>query len=164
MGTNFYRIPKASDIDHRVDKLMNRILNMSKEPETIQSGFRYIKNTEDTWSMLSPWDEFTKDMRIHLGKRSAGWKFCWNFHNNKYYSNKQELIDFVLNGRIVDEYGQEHNPQEFLDMAFEWCQPDGLIGDRGYFEKKERYHSINMEHHFDHVIDGLRVSSSTEFS
>ena len=113
--------------------------------------------------MESAWDIFTEGTSIHLGKRSGGWKFCWNFHNNKYYSNKEELIQFVLSGRVVNEYGDEIEPQEFLDMAFEWGQPDGLIADEKYIRENSSWLS-NPQDYADKIIDGLRVSSSTKFS
>jgi len=58
------------------------------------------------------------DIKVHLGKSSSGWKFLWNFNDNKYYSTKNELIQFVLSGRVIDEYGDEIYPQDFLEMAF----------------------------------------------
>jgi len=93
----------------------------------------------------SPWSEFLHGTRVHLGKRSGGWKFCWNFHESEYYSNKDELLAFVRSGRVVDEYDKEWQPEDFIQMALDWGQPDGRI----LYEK---------------CIDGLNVSTSTEFS
>ena len=51
------------------------------------------------------------------------------------------------------------------DMAFAWGEPDGLVVDAEYFEKKERMSWMsNPSDYYDKIIDGLRVSSSTEFS
>jgi hypothetical protein len=113
---------------------------------------------------MNPWDEFIEGSNIHLGKRSMGWKFCWNFHDNKYYSDKQQLIDFIRSGRIVDEYGAEESPQEFLDMAFSWGEPEGLTVDAEYYKNNERSSMFNDPKYYDKEIDGLRVSSSTDFS
>ncbi len=88
MGTNYYRIPTQLEMEERKAELIKDIADLD-------------------WDMESAWDRFTKGTSIHLGKRSAGWKFCWNFHNNKYYSNKEELIQFVLSGRVVNEYGDK---------------------------------------------------------
>jgi hypothetical protein len=73
-----------------------------------------------------------------------GWKFCWNFHKEKYYKDKESLLNFIRSGRVMDEYGEEMNVEEFITMALEWGQPNGLVADK--------------------EVDGLRVSSSTEFS
>ena len=147
MGTNYYRIPTQLEMEERKAKLINDVNDLDMNP----------------LNMESVWDRFTEGTSIHLGKRSGGWKFCWNFHNNKYYLNKEELIQFVLSGRVVDEYGDEIEPQEFLDMAFEWGQPDGLITDEKYLRENSSWLS-NPQDYADKIIDGLRVSSSTEFS
>ena len=64
---------------------------------------------------------------------------------------------------VVNEYGDEIEPQEFLDMAFEWGQPDGLIIDEKYTRENSSWLS-NPQDYADKIIDGLRVSISTEFS
>jgi hypothetical protein len=54
---------------------------------------------------------------------------------------------------------------EFMEMALEWGQPDGLVVDADYMAKKEyRNWMSNPEQYYDRVVDGLRVSSATEFS
>jgi hypothetical protein len=165
MGTNYYRIPKASELEKKKERLKAMIDSMPTSPGDVERAFRYIDNPEDEWSQLNPWDEFIEDTSIHLGKRSSGWKFCWNFHNNKYYSNKDELIDFVNSGRVVDEYGEEILPSVFMQMAFSWGEPDGLVADKEYFDTTEHHSWMsNLEDYYDREIDGLRVSSSTEFS
>jgi hypothetical protein len=163
MGTNYRRVPKTSDIIVKTQKLNIRLVEMDfASPSQASEDFRFIEKGLDR---LSPWDEFIEDISIHLGKRSMGWKFCWNFHNNKYYSNKEELIKFVLKGRVVDEYGEEIDSQEFLDMAFAWGEPDGLVGDKEYFDRTAHHRWMsNPSDYYDKEIDGLRVSSSTDFS
>ena len=130
MGTNFYRIPTSSEMNERNQKLTRRLQELDLwNPSMAFNEFRFIDNPEDEWSKMNPWDEFVKDSSIHLGKRSGGWKFSWNFHNNKYYSNKEELFKFIRSGRIVDEYGTEMDVEEFITMSLEWGQPDGFDGE-----------------------------------
>jgi len=165
MGTNFYRIPKVDEVNARYAKLHMRLQEMDRwDPSLINSKYRFIENPEDEWSPLNPWDEFTEGTKVHLGKRSMGWKFCWNFHDGKFYSNKQELLEFIRKGRVVDEYGTQIDVEEFIKMAMEWGQPDGLIVDENYFNEHERHSVFNSSDYYDNVIDGLRVSSSTNFS
>lgn len=166
MGTNYRRIPKVSDMVKRKQNLNNRLeFHMNLFDANQASGEFNIIDMESGWETQSPWDEFTDGMSVHLGKRSSGWKFCWNFHNNKYYSNKEELIQFVLSGRVVNEYGEEIDSQEFLDMAFSWGEPDGLVADKEYFDSTNHHSWMsNPEDYYDKEVDGLRVSSSTEFS
>ena len=164
MGTNFYRIPTVKEVEDRKNKLLSEIRKLDLSPGSIERGFRVSQ--EDTWDHFSPWDHFTDDISIHLGKRSMGWKFCWNFHDNKYYSNKEELLEFIRGGRVVDEYGEEQEVEEFITMALEWGQPDGLVVNEEYEleEQKKGRRIFYGEKYWDRIVDGLRVSSSTEFS
>ena len=166
MGTNYYRIPKHEEMVARKEVLIGFINNLELNPGDISGGFRLISPRKE-WEWFSPWDMFLEDTNIHLGKRSSGWKFCWNFHKNKYYSNKEELLEFIRAGRVVDEYGEEQNVEEFITMALEWGQPDGLVVNEQY-RKKERARGhgafwLDHERYDDLIIDGLRVSSATDF-
>lgn len=165
MGTNYYRIPLAEEVEKKRKILVVQIETMELNPSDIEGGFRFISPRKD-WEWFDPWEMFMEDMSVHLGKRSMGWKFCWNFHDNKYYDNKETLIEYALSGRVVNEYGEEINSREFLDMAFDWGEPDGLTVNAEYYEKNptESVSWFNKESYYDRIIDGLRVSSSTEFS
>lgn len=165
MGTNYYRVPKSSDVVTKQQKLNLRMQEMDWwNPSNAYDKFRTIEDPTDEWSKMSPWDEFIQGMSVHLGKRSSGWKFCWNFNDNKYYVNKEELLDFIRNGRVVDEYSELQDTEEFIEMVLSWGEPDGQIADDEYFAKNERYHFLNTEKSYDKIIDGLRVSSSVDFS
>ena len=164
MGTNYYRIPTQSEMETRKAKLIKDIADLDISPSNIETEFRQYKS-EYSWDSESVWDRFIEGTSIHLGKRSGGWKFCWNFHKDKYYSNKEELIQFILSGRVVDEYGEQIDSQEFLDMAFAWGEPDGLVADKEYFDSTNHHSWMsNPSAYYDKEVDGLRVSSSTEFS
>jgi hypothetical protein len=138
---------------------------MDLSVSAIECGFSV--SIDDMWNGDNPWQTFMSNMNIHLGKRSSGWKFCWNFHDNKYYTNKEELLSFIRSGRVIDEYGDELTPEEFITMALEWGEPDGLVVNEEY-RRKERakghgsFWSDN-EKYDDKIIDGLRVSSSNDF-
>jgi hypothetical protein len=166
MGTNYYRIPKASEMEERKFKLLQNVTDLKLTPDNIERNFSLPK--EDSFESESIWDIFLKDINIHLGKRSGGWKFCWNFHKNKYYSNKEELLNFIRSGRVVDEYGEEQDVNEFIVMALNWGEPDGLVVNEDYRRRERaRGHGafwLDNEKYDDLIIDGLRVSSSTEFS
>ncbi len=165
MGTNYYRIPTEDEIKIKHNKLKNDISNMDLSILSIESGFRV--STDDMWNGENPWETFMDGNYIHLGKRSSGWKFCWNFHDNKYYSNKEELLSFIRSGRVINEYSEELTPEEFITIALEWGEPDGLVVNEEY-RRKERAKGhgsfwLDNEKYDDKIIDGLRVSSSTEF-
>jgi hypothetical protein len=161
MGTNFSRIPTVEEMEERKEKLLTRIKDMELTSENIERAYGYIP--KGTWDQVSPWGEFIEDSCIHLGKRSGGWKFVWNFHDNKYYSNKEELFKFIRSGRVVDEYGKEIEVEEFIEMALNWGEPDGHVFNEEYVKTQYNGHFWGSEH-FDRTIDGLNVSSSTDFS
>lgn len=161
MGTNFYRIPTEDEMQERKDRLHVRIIGLKLKPVLIERGFRYIENEGD-YDLKSPWEEFIDGTKVHLGKRSSGWKFCWNFHEKKFYSTKEELLSFIRLGRVVDEYGESIDTEEFIEMALNW---DGIIFDEAY-EKEQSLKSGYLPHgskYHDKIIDGLRVSSSPDF-
>ena len=83
MGTNYYRIPTHEEVEKRKALLIEEIKNLPTSPSDIERGFS--EQLDDSWESYSPWDLFNLDMKIHLGKRSWGWKFCWNFNDNKFY-------------------------------------------------------------------------------
>lgn len=165
MGTNYYRIPTVEEMESKKRTLIGFINNLELSPENIESGFKLISPRKD-WEWFSPWEMFLEDTNIHLGKRSSGWKFCWNFHKNKYYSDKESLLNFIQSGRMVDEYGEEWKVDEFIDMALNWGEPDGWVVNKEY-RKSERIKGkgsfFDDPKYDDKIIDGLRVNSSTEF-
>lgn len=162
MGTNYTRIPTETEILARKQKLIDAINNLDLSTSSVEDGFRV--EVEDSWERTSCWDDFVDGTSIHLGKRSGGWKFCWNFNNNKYYSNKEELLAFIRSGRVVNEYGEEQDVEEFIEMALNWGEPDGLVFDENYENNKTSSSYFHGPKYWDKLIDGLRVSSSTEFS
>lgn len=175
MGTNFYRIPTEEEMTRRKKILIERIDAMELSPELIDGDFRYIVldnipseyrgvTAVDSFDAVSPWDEFTDGMKIHLGKRSMGWKFIWNFNKNRYYSNKEELFAFIRSGRVVDEYGTLIPNEEFIKEALEWCQPDGNVFNEDYLRNRPSERSIfSTPDNFAKIIDGLVVSPHSEF-
>jgi hypothetical protein len=164
MGTNYYRIPTVEEMERKQKVLIQQVTNLKLTPGDIECGFRVP--IDDQWNSESPWDTFINGTNIHLGKRSSGWKFCWNFHDKKYYTNKEELLEFIRSGRVVDEYGDEQEVEEFITMALEWGEPDGLVLDEKY-RKEQRKKGMgsfwDSPTYDDLIIDGLRVSSATEF-
>ena len=159
MGTNYYRIPSVQEMEQRKAKLIEDIINLELTPTMVESRFA---NVEIGFDRYSPWDIFTEKTSIHLGKRSMGWKFLWDFNEDKYYKNKEELFQFIRSGRVVDEYGEEMDVEEFIDMALEWNQPDGLDGEK-YRREHPRQYSYDFEKK-EEYIDGLRVAPYADFA
>lgn len=95
MGTNFYLKRKLSQ---EQKEKCNKLIFDDK-----------YKDAEEILSYTKP---------IHLGKRSAGWKFLWNVNNFEYFKpDKKSLLEFLNtpNSIIVDEYGREYSVERFLN-------------------------------------------------
>jgi hypothetical protein len=156
MGTNYYRIPTDAEMQSRKEKLIQSVKNLDLSPDTVERQFRF--ESPNSFTRTSAWDDFTDATRIHLGKRSSGWKFLWNFNGGKYYRTKNDLFEFIRSGRVVNEYGEEINQEEFIEMALNWVGIDLM----GYYERNpsRRAYSQGSEERY---IDGLRVSNSEDF-
>jgi hypothetical protein len=162
MSTNYYKIPKASEVRVKYLNLVEQINDLDIwSSESIMNEFRDIEKGFERWSA---WDEFIDGLKIHIGKRSSGWKFLWNFQDGKFYTSKEELLKFIRSGRIVNEYGEIQNTEEFIKMALEWGQPDGCVLNQEYIDKHKSSYSSYISSYYDKEVDGLRVSSHTEFS
>ena len=165
MGTNYYRIPTEEEMLKRQQTLIQQVTTMDMSTENLEREMKYISPTKD-WEWFSPWEMFIEGTNIHLGKRSSGWKFCWNFHKDKYYQDKETLFEFIRSGRVVNEYGEELEVNEFIVMALNWGEPDGLVLDQDY-RKEQRSKGMGTffddPKYDDRIVDGLRVSSSDDF-
>ena len=79
--------------------------------------------------------------------------------------DKEELFDFIKSGRIINEYGEEIDPNEFIEMALDWCKDDGWDTQTYYEENPSSKVSwLDSYRYHDIYIDDLRISSSTDFS
>lgn len=162
MSTNYNRIPRTGEVRLKYLDLVEKMNDLDIwNPENIYNEFKTIEQGFERWS---PWDNFIDGLKIHIGKRSSGWKFLWNFQDGKFYTNKEELLKFIRSGRIVDEYGELQDTEEFIKMALEWGQPDGCVLNQEYIDKHKSNHSSFISSYYDKEVDGLRVSSHTEFS
>jgi hypothetical protein len=159
MGTNYYRIPSEQEMESRKTKLVELINNIDVSPGNIGIDFKTIpiKNSQ---SSLSLWDQFTEDVKIHLGKKSIGWKFLWNFNNKKFYKDKESLLNFIRSGRVINEYNEEIGVEEFITIALEWAK-DGLDA-KTYRRKHPRQYHYDFEEP-EIYIDDLRFAPYSDF-
>lgn len=155
MGTNYYAVKKASERKEALNDMIARL-------QTLEERSDLDREVEIIF------ERFQQDReQVHLGKSSAGWRFVWNFHDGKYYSSKQELIDFVKSaGSIVNEYDEEQDPEEFLEWAFTkegWTYNEEYV--KHFYDDKGKPRPFTASpEYYDIEIDGLRVSNCTNFS
>ena len=192
MGTNYYaRILPTLEEKENLKKLIDsdNFYTIEKEVQRL-----YGESTE-----------YDKGAEIHLGKRSGGWKFLFNPNYERYYKlTKEGLKEFLNKPNVIiySEYFNSDNgimeytddpdkadskeylwtPQQFLDMVFNWGQPDGWDGEsyekwemsRGkgyqgythYGDSREVYwreKGYNPSY-YNFYNDGLRWSTCCEFS
>lgn len=152
MGTNFYyKIP----LKKRDKEVLHGMIDNLPE-----CGFNEINEK------LA---ELEQETNIHLGKRSYGWQFLWDYHNGKFYkASLKSIKEFIRynNGWIEDEYGQTFTMEEFFNDE---------IGDRLYLDENHcdayQYHKnhpeeplhYNIHEHEFQSEDGLRFSYDENF-
>ena len=115
MGTNVYVIRENPFPESEWDTLNKIISEKDKEQLAI-------------W--IDDYIEKASQHRIHIGKRSRGWKFRFNHNNWKYYGYRLETIIEFLSScyKIVDEYNREMGVDEFI-RDFVLCDPTGFDGE-----------------------------------
>lgn len=122
---------------------------------------------------------------IHLGKRSAGWKFLFNANQTRLYELSIEGISKFIKenkARIFDEYKREFSLNEFwneevaeflytgydLSSYYEEVKRDngGKLPGYVYYETNHPYWSIpyNPNEHGEFYSDGLRFITINKFS
>ena len=191
MGTNYYAriIPKEEDKQRLIDAINNNQCDIIEDLASELYGRR------NDYSGIGN--------EIHLGKRSCGWKFLWNpnvikvwdseardyTYNYVYPLTKEGITNFVMRDDviIIDEYGEQQDPKEFLEMAFSWGELDGYTGKtyeeshkeessyRNYYWSKKHQRSMHSEsdemwfdlgytvEYYDFESDGLRFATSINF-
>ena len=159
MGTNFYAIEKISK---------------NKRTKLIGLAYNMLDDFENNENITQAWEEYQESITeelpkpIHLGKRSAGWQFLWDYPaiyngmfkthfwemNNEYEINLNTIKEFLKDKIIFDEYENEYTLDSFLEEIKNVLYKtddldDGMNGDYStqYF-----------------IHDGLRFSRFTGFN
>ena len=109
---------------------------------------------------------------IHIGKRSAGWKFLWDANEFKYFEpTKESLIEWLKSGQIIDEYDQEFTFDEFWNDCLNgfWGGYDAITYEKDYPKRSYWRKNISQFHGIpvtngEFYIDNLRFSVSTDFA
>lgn len=126
MGTNFYLKRK-----------------LSQEQKKELKDFVDNNNYKDAKNLLLYTDE------IHIGKRSAGWKFLWNVHNFEFFDPDEESVYEWLKSKdsfIVDEYERVYSFEEFInDIPFEGYDLKSYYRDYPSHEDKYMYTSSILD-------------------
>jgi len=58
------------------------------------------------------------ETRLHIGKSSAGWKFCFHAINELNLKSYRQWMDYISEcGALFDEYGREFTLDQFLKLV-----------------------------------------------
>jgi hypothetical protein len=106
MGTNYYAIPIK-----KIDELKNKKKLSIEEAGTMKGLIPIIKEYFNS--------QIDKIKPIHIGKSSAGWEFLFNLNEKKYYNDRESLILFLKNNKIVNEFSIEFSFDEFWNTIVE---------------------------------------------
>jgi hypothetical protein len=127
MGTNIYgrRIPTQEQL------------------QTISSHV-LEGNLEIVKTLIEPFDT------IHIGKRSAGWRFLFN-HQGLEFTSFQEYKDWMKDFKLETEYGASLTQDEFWeDVEDRQQKMDSCLGK-------------TSQQSWYKILDGYEFSTSTEF-
>ena len=145
MGTNFYarRIPTQEE----VAALHKHIDEIAAGVYSISSMIEEIKIVDD----------------IHLGKRSVGWQFNWEYHPEYYSDNLESIKEFLSRDDIVivDEYNTKFSLDEFFNKEIGYClynDPEKYINGSQYEENETGRRCVWSIKEWTSK-DGLRFSS-----
>ena len=159
MGTNFYAIEKISK---------------NKRTKLIGLAYNMLDDFENNENITQAWEEYQESITeefpkpIHLGKRSAGWQFLWDYPaiyngmfkthfwemNNEYEINLNTIKEFLKDKIIFDEYENEYTLDSFLEEI-----------KNVLYKTKDLDDGMNGEYSTQYFIsNGLRFSRFTDFS
>ena len=126
MGTNYYAIPKATE------ELRKRIISAVERGDFINA------------KIMIP-------DKIHIGKSSGGWQFCFNHNDWEYFEKNRESIEvFLLSCEIFDEYDMCISNYDFWQMV--------------EAKKQGKAHLTWNGHECGFIEAGLNFSNSINFS
>lgn len=152
MGTNFY----CKKLDKKYRKEFSDDLNELSQYITYN-----IDNIElDLVEKVKEFIESNSDLEeeIHLGKRSYGWQFLWDYHNGKYFnSNLDSIKEFLSQDGIIiyDEYGNFYEVEQLFNDELSNCLYKDAMHDDGMDGEYSEYYFKSE--------DGLRFSKFEDF-
>lgn len=148
MSTNFYSVtPITTRQRQDLNDHITASLPSADTPYSDDLRHRYTRIAETILSSLPT--------PVHLGKRSVGWQFLWDYHQGRYYKPNLASIKAYLQGKIIiDEYDRTYTLDQFLD-EIDYC----LYPSPQLLDGTDTYHQATCFISQDH----LRFSYSEDF-
>ena len=150
MGTNFFCVEKISRKQRsKIKSLLREYIGLVDKVDTAC----------DFHELHSKYNKMISDIipeRVHLGKRSYGWQFLWDYHDGRYFKANLESIKKFLKDKIIfDENKEVFSLDQFLNEE---------IADYLYNTDGKLYDCVELLPSYYFISDGLRFSKSEDFS
>lgn len=117
MGTNFYAVLPIHE--RSIDAIEGAVYTLEGLLKKLKNGTDVFSDIEDFSNILCKEINKAKEQcKVHLGKRSGGWAFLWDYNNLWYYEPTLASIKKFIdnnNAKIVDEYNVEFTWDEFIN-------------------------------------------------
>lgn len=147
MGTNVYLMKPLKKEDK--NKLINKIKNCLYYEDVLNEVERILQPRYE----YETGDSFYK---IHIGKRSSGWKFLFSRNLNKYcLLDRDNITNWLKTGDIVNEYGERISLEKFWKEYVDDFA-DGMTCEDYY--KKHPEERRYLGNYGDIMINGLRFT------
>ena len=106
----------------------------------------------------------TKIDKFHIGKRSGGWQFLWQYQPKYYHDDLQSIKKFLSTGdyEIIDEYGRSFSFDDFINDELDGFLYSGYTHET-YMKDHPEEKPIPHQYHDWITSDGLRFVNG-EFS
>lgn len=114
MSTNFYSVtPLTARQRHDLNHHITASLPSDDTQYSDDLRHRYTHIAETILASLPT--------PLHLGKRSVGWQFLWDYHQGRYYKPNLASIKAYLQDKIIiDEYHHTYTLDQFL-QEIDYC-------------------------------------------
>lgn len=150
MGTNFYCVEKISRKQR--SKIKSLLSEYAELVDKADAACDFHKQHNKYNEMLL---DFIPE-KVHLGKRSWGWQFLWDYHDGRYFKANLDSIKEYLKDKIIfDEDDEVFTLEQFLtdEIGHSLYKTDKLNDGMGEYPS-----------HFFISDDGLRFARFEDFS
>lgn len=140
MGTNYYARPI---------KTIQQIQNTRQKVE-FEIRMLTRNSSIELDDLIQEWEtlKLKQCEVVHIGKSSVGWKFLFNHNDWQYFTNIEEMKEWLKDQEIESEYGKVISFEDFWEMVEKKQEIQSPISNKSWYVFKE----------------GFEFSSSTSFS
>lgn len=118
MKHNFYIKPRKTTILSQLESFKNVLTDtIDNSIQSINTSYSNFEISSIKKDIIKNIDSLLKDFnKVHICTKFNKDKSMFNHHKWKFFSTKQELISFIKNNVILDDYNNELSFEEFLKL------------------------------------------------